>query len=78
MTANELADEIEKGGKDGFYQDEMVFILRQQAQKIENLKTELALVKQQSASYETWWIKYRDMAVELDKELKELKKAREK
>ena len=30
MNANELADAIEKGGKDGFFQDEIVAILRQQ------------------------------------------------
>jgi len=37
MNALELANEIEKGGKDGFYQDEMVAILRQQAKEIEQL-----------------------------------------
>lgn len=34
--------------------------------------------KKQSDIYERWWIQYRDMAVKLDKELKELKKAQEK
>lgn len=38
MTANELADAIEKGGKDGFFQDEIVAILRQQQAEIESLK----------------------------------------
>lgn len=38
MTANELADAIEKGGKDGFFQDEIIAILRQQQNKIEALK----------------------------------------
>jgi hypothetical protein len=38
MTANELADAIEKGGKDGFFQDEIVAILRQQQAKIESLE----------------------------------------
>ena len=38
MNANELADLIEKGGKDGFLQDEMVAILRQQQAEIEVLK----------------------------------------
>ena len=38
MTANELADAIEKGGKDGFFQDEIVEILRQQQVEIEALK----------------------------------------
>ena len=37
MTANELADAIEKGGKDGFFQDEIVAILRQQQAEIESL-----------------------------------------
>jgi uncharacterized protein YhaN len=47
--------------------------------QIEKLKQELALVKASSVSYETWWIKYRDMAVDLDKELRELlKKVNEK
>jgi hypothetical protein len=40
MTANELADAIEKGGKDGFFQDEIVAILRQQQAEIESLKKE--------------------------------------
>jgi len=53
--------------------------IKEQAKEIEQLKQELALVKASSMSYETWWIKYRDMAVELDKELKELlKKVNEK
>lgn len=34
--------------------------------------------KKQSDIYERWWIQYRDMAVKLDKELKELKKTQEK
>jgi erythromycin esterase-like protein len=38
MTANELADAIEKGGKDGFFQDEIIAILRQQQAEIEALK----------------------------------------
>jgi chromosome segregation ATPase len=38
MNALELANEIEKGGKDGFYQDEMVAILRQQAKAIEDYR----------------------------------------
>jgi hypothetical protein len=38
MTANELADAIEKGGKDGFFQDEIIAILRQQQDEIESLK----------------------------------------
>ena len=38
MNANELADLIEKGGKDGFLQDEMVAILRQQQAEIDALK----------------------------------------
>ena len=38
MTANELADAIEKGGKDGFFQDEIVEILRKQQAEIEALK----------------------------------------
>jgi hypothetical protein len=38
MTANELADAIEKGGKDGFFQDEIIAILRQQQAEIESLK----------------------------------------
>ena len=38
MNANELADAIEKGGKDGFFQDEIVAILRQQQAEIEYWK----------------------------------------
>jgi hypothetical protein len=38
MTANELADAIEKGGKDGFFQDEIIAILRQQQAEIEALE----------------------------------------
>jgi hypothetical protein len=41
-------------------------------------KKEWVLAHKQSKVYETWWIKYRDMAVKLDKELKELRKAQEK
>jgi hypothetical protein len=41
MNALELANEIEKGGKDGFYQDEMVAILRQQEKEINNLKKQI-------------------------------------
>jgi hypothetical protein len=41
-------------------------------------KKEWVLAQKQSKAYESWWIKYRDMAVKLDKELKELKKAQEK
>jgi hypothetical protein len=37
-SANELADAIEKGGKDGFFQDEIVAILRKQQAEIEALK----------------------------------------
>lgn len=44
MNALELADAIEKGGKDGFFQSEMVAILRQQHAKIEALQN---LVKEQ-------------------------------
>lgn len=40
MNANELANAIEKGGKDGFFQDEIVAILRQQQAEIEELKKE--------------------------------------
>ena len=36
-------------------------------------KKEWVLAQKQSKVYESWWIKYRDMAVKLDKELKELK-----
>jgi hypothetical protein len=45
MTANELADAIEKGGKDGFFQDEIVAILRQQQAEIESLRKELQQIK---------------------------------
>jgi hypothetical protein len=38
MNANELADLIEKGGKDGFLQDEIVAMLRQQQEEIEYWK----------------------------------------
>jgi hypothetical protein len=38
-------------------------------------KKEWVLAQKQSKVYESWWIKYRDMAVKLDKELK---KAQEK
>jgi hypothetical protein len=38
MNANELADAIEKGGKDGFFQDEIVAILRQQQAEIDALR----------------------------------------
>jgi hypothetical protein len=41
MTAYELADAIEKGGKDGFFQDEIIAILRQQQAEIEALKKKL-------------------------------------
>jgi len=41
-------------------------------------KKEWVLAQKQSKVYESWWIKYRDMAVKLDKELKELKKAQDK
>jgi hypothetical protein len=40
-------------------------------------KKEWVQAKKQSDIYERWWIQYRDMAVKLDKELKELKKAKE-
>jgi hypothetical protein len=36
-------------------------------------KKEWLKAKKQSDIYERWWIQYRDMAVKLDKELKELK-----
>jgi hypothetical protein len=42
MNANELADAIEKGGKDGFFQDEIVAILRQQQAEIEAYKNLVA------------------------------------
>jgi hypothetical protein len=45
MTANELADAIEKGGKDGFFQDEIIAILRQQATEIKELKLENKLLR---------------------------------
>jgi hypothetical protein len=38
MTANELADAIEKGGKDGFFQDEIIAILRQQQAELDALR----------------------------------------
>ena len=41
MNANELANLIEKGGKDGFFQDEIVAILRQQQAEIEALKKQM-------------------------------------
>ena len=41
IYALELAKEIEKGGKDGFYQDEMVAILRQQEKEISSLKKQI-------------------------------------
>jgi hypothetical protein len=41
-------------------------------------KKEWVLSQKQSKVYEGWWIQYRDMAVKLDKELKELKKVQEK
>ena len=46
MNANELADAIEKGGKDGFFQDEVVSILRQQQAEIDRLKYDLDGFKQ--------------------------------
>lgn len=46
MNANELADAIEKGGKDGFFQDEVVAILRQQQAEIDRLKYDLDGFKQ--------------------------------
>ena len=45
MNANELADAIEKGGKDGFFQDEIVAILRQQQAEIEELKYQLEITR---------------------------------
>ena len=77
-TPNKLADALKNwlGNREQLLA--AANMLRQQAQEIEKLKQELALAKAASMSYETWWIKYRDMAVELDKELKELKKASEK
>ena len=54
MNANELADLIEKGGKDGFLQDEMVAILRQQQAEIESLKDKLMLTKQSLEIVESW------------------------
>ena len=41
-------------------------------------KKEWVLAQEQSKVYEKWWIQYRDMAVKLDKELNELRKAQEK
>jgi hypothetical protein len=38
MTANELANAIEKGGKDGFFQDEIVAMLRQQQAELDALR----------------------------------------
>ena len=38
MTANKLADAIEKGGKDEFFQDEIVSILRQQQDELDAFK----------------------------------------
>jgi len=77
-TPNDLADALKNwlGNREQLLA--AANMLRQQAQEIEKLKQELALAKAASMSYETWWIKYRDMSVELDKELKELKKASEK
>jgi hypothetical protein len=43
------------------------------AEKNIDYKKEWVLAQKQSKVYEGWWIKYRDMAVKLDKELKELK-----
>jgi hypothetical protein len=48
------------------------------AEKNIDYKKEWVLAQKQSKAYESWWIKYRDMAVKLDKELKELRKAQEK
>ena len=48
------------------------------AEKNIDYKKEWVLAQKQSKVYERWWIKYRDMAVKLYKELKELKKAQEK
>jgi hypothetical protein len=44
MTANELADAVEGAG-DNSFNDQAAYMLRQQAQKIEALKKELALQK---------------------------------
>ena len=46
MNALELADAIEKGGKDGFFQDEVVAILRQQQAEIDRLNYDLEGFKQ--------------------------------
>ena len=46
MNAHELAHAIEKGGKDGFFQDEVVAILRQQQAEIDRLKYDLDGFKQ--------------------------------
>ena len=48
------------------------------AEKNIDYKKEWVLAQKQSDIYERWWIQYRDMAVKLDKELKELKKAQKK
>jgi hypothetical protein len=48
------------------------------AEKNIDYKKEWVLLQKQYKVMENLWIQYRDMAVKLDKELKELKKAQEK
>jgi len=71
-TPNELADALRSwsGNREQLWA--AANMLQDQAQEVEKLKKELAMVKAASNSYETWWIRYRDMAVDLDKELREL------
>jgi HAMP domain-containing protein len=52
MNANELADAIEKGGKDGFFQDEIVAILRQQQAEIEALNQRIERMIEKQSHYE--------------------------
>jgi ribosomal protein S6 len=72
MKALELANEIEKGGKDGFYQDEMVAILRQQVKEIEELRRIVeSIIKQ--AFYED---DYHQLKAKFDAQAKELEQLR--
>ena len=52
MNANELANLIEKGGKDGFFQDEIVAILRQQQAEIEALKQRIEYMREKASLWE--------------------------
>jgi hypothetical protein len=52
MNANELADAIEKGGKDGFFQDEIVAILRQQQAEIEALNQRIEYMREKASLWE--------------------------